>query len=441
VNSTVNAFSGGWGRKSYSWMSTGDVPASGGGAGAQTPLSPSRTKKKRPTALSIATNTLRTAADAVATRSVQAIPQSGALPPIPADVIRTSGVDNDSFLPSPAPSTSPPGPQHRELVTTNDGLGLNEQAVREPDTCGGAAADNDTSRNLPLAGQKRRETSEALDERPPKRVETAPPASFDGPSDSMNGANEQTSRRSFSDVTVASPVVRDFPADVQNLPPLTTPSNVPTPSSALPATRADASAPMSILEPTRASFTPVASPTPMSPQIAPSLNNMAAPPSPRQATGQLHVQPPLATGLLTKLKLFLENSTRSGTIPLADQEKFRLGLLYDAVRMNDWFYLLLHQVSSAQHVTPSLLMKYVGITSSHSHGLQAVQSTFDNSQLSPSCLNFVVQFPYELHSLRTKDAIIVDGLHRVRYFLQEGFLVCALYMLVLCFRCRSIAGG
>ena len=434
-------------------MSTGDVPASGG-AGAQTPLSPTRTKKKRPATLSVATDTPKTAADAAATGPIQAIPQSGTLPPMPADVIRTSGVGNDSFLPSPAPSTSPPGPQHRELVIPNDdGLSLNEQAVKETETrfsCGGATAqsaadtDTDASRNLSLAGQKRRcETSETLDERPPKRVETAPPASSDGPSDLMSGTNGQTSRRSFSDVTVVSPAVRDFPADVQNLPPLTTPSNAPTPSPALPATqRADVSAPMNILEPTRASFTPVASPAPMSPQIARSPNNVVAPPSPRQATGQLHVQPPLGSGLLLKLKLFLENSTQSGTIPLTDQEKFRLGLLYDAVRMNDWFYLLLHQVSTAQHVTPNLLMKYVGITSKHSHGLQAVQTTFDNSQLSPSCQNFVMQFPYELHSLRTKDAVIADGLHRVRYFLQEGFMVCAsLYMLVLSFECRSITGG
>jgi hypothetical protein len=279
----------------------------------------------------------------------------------------TSGVDTESILPSPAPSKSPPGPEHREIQ--------------------------------PQTGQKRPSCSmEAGEIRPPKRAVTASlasppalsPASSQFPPRQGHGSQITGERRASSIVEEA------FGSRTVH---------TPIPSPALPSPALSPSQPMFPINDTGHQQVPCQPSVPISSQ-------------PSQSARDIESQM-----LLQTLQTFRNNNRNDA--PLTPLDSLRLKLLEKAIHEHDLTFLLIHQVFCASTISPDKVKQHVGITDEHNGGLDLLKSfLYDNISVSLRGLQFFAGFPWAYGSAEMQRPRITSSLELIKQFLKEGYQVC-----------------
>jgi hypothetical protein len=284
----------------------------------------------------------------------------------------TSGVDTESILPSPAPSKSPPGPEHREMQ--------------------------------PQTGQKRPSCSmEAEEIRPPKRVVTASLMSPPAPSPTSNQfpprqkhGSQITGERSGSIVegTAFGPRTVCTPIPSPALP-----------SPALPSPALSPSQPMFPINGTGHQQAPYQPSVPISSQLNQSASNIDS---------QM---------LLQTLQTFRNNNGKDAALNRLDNLRFQL--LEMAIRDDDLTFLLIHQVFCASTISPDIVKQHVGIAEEHNGGLDLLKSfLYDNISVSLRGLQFFAVFPWAYGSAWMQQPRITSSLERIKQFLKEGYQVC-----------------
>ncbi|KAF8243786.1 hypothetical protein K440DRAFT_636793 [Wilcoxina mikolae CBS 423.85] len=311
------------------------------------------------------------------------------------------GVDTESMLPSPAPSKSPPGPEHRELERTmsashsavpyarTPSVTPGDQPTQEPVTSGTptlSEADREGTGQVtdtPHAGQKRCGGSlEAGDIRQPKRVVTAPlvsPPAPSPPSDQQHLLRRSSSHSTLIDTASSSRTVY-------------TPRPSPAPS------------------PSQITFPGNATIPRQLPNLLPGTSHQS------QNTKDSNVKTLLAT-----LEAFKVSSDRRDA-PISPLENLRITLLMTAVKDDDIIFLLIHQVFCAQTLSAENINQQAGITTEHTEGLNLLKSfLYDNAKISLRCLQFFAGFPWKYGAPEMRHPNVTSAMKLIRQFLNQDY--------------------